>query len=225
MIPKTKSKMFYVSILLVGFLGIFNVYLLSSNPGAGVKDNFKGLSGTVTVAIDGVTVVQQDSINPISYDYIACMVWQTGCGSLTGSGNNLIFPQPLTYTTTATISSIYPAMTYLGALDLSSGTQTSNVCTNVLSTNGMNETVATITHSGQVNTPIVTLTASWTATSTISAIQSVCLTPATSNLYVSQFKNAPSEGTSNPTDYAYENFASQSLSSGQSITITWQFNM
>ena len=191
-----------------------------------LNDKFT-LTGLVTVTVtnpDGTVVSQtkQDAITTLSYDYIACLVWGAGCSTAnSGGGGCYIFPCGTTITTTATISSYLAFNTYAVGIGLSTASQTGSACNGLITTSGLSATVASVSHSTSNNSPIVTLTASWTSTGSISP-QAVCLLPATTNANVAAFSNAISQ---TGFDMAYENFSAQSLTSGQSISVTWSFNM
>jgi hypothetical protein len=211
--------------MVIAILGVALVSSYSNIQTNHLNDSAR-LTGTVLVQVkdqNGTVVSQtkQDAITSISYDYIACLVWGTGC-TLSDNTNCNVFPCGTTYTIATTITSMLPINTQLVGLILSTGTQTSNTCVSGQSTNGLAPLVASTSHSGGVNTPIITLTGSWTYTGTSVTITSVCLAPATTNAFFTQFPNAVSQISS---AMAYENFAGQTLSSGQSITITWTFNM
>jgi hypothetical protein len=218
--PFVQTKKFSVvmaSVLIIALIA--GVMLGSSQVNKNYNENV-ALHGTVFVTVRDAngTVVSQtrnDTIYSASYDYIICYIWQTGCAYV----NGLNFPST-TFITTATITSFQPYNSVLNAMMLSSGTQSTDACTNVINSNSLSPTIASsIVHNQGSNQ--VLLTASWTATGSQN-VQSVCLGAGTTNAYIPQYPNSPLSGST--FSFASENFSTQSLTVGQSITIQWTFS-
>ena len=237
-----KSKYFTAAALVViALLVVSNITILSNQVKTNTAtDNLGGLTGTVLVQIrdpNGTVVsqTQNDTITNLSYDYIACMVFGSTCGQFVGNslgpyGVGVSTATTLITTITfATVSAYYPVMSSLDGLALSSGSQTSSAFQNTLTTNGLAPLAASVTHSAGINTPIVTITGSWTFSGSSQAIQSIGLVPAACNNDYLLLPGPPACYVVAPaatmTDFAYENFATQTLTTGQSIGVTWTFSM
>lgn len=224
----SKHRLFITALTVIAVLCVTNFWILSQD-----SQNFTSsfhVQGILTITVRDkngtiVSQVKRDAITPLSYDYIACFVWSEGCNALSGSASNLIAP-PTTYTTTATLSSYYCLCSALIGFAVSTSVQTSSSCNNVQTTNGLSPIASTVSHSQGVNTPIVTLVGSFTYTGGGVTLQSICLVPGVGPFAPSQFTSQYVFGISSTmTSFAYENYSGQTLSMGQSISFSWQFNM
>jgi hypothetical protein len=205
-------------IAIVALLGM-NAFLLNQSVQVKQHSNLV-LNGVLTLTVDNKTVVKQDTITTFSFDYISCLIWDAGC-TYVGSG---LFPATTTIITTATLTGPLIA-TFLTALALSTSSQTSSTCTNAINANGLSPIVASTSHTQGSNTPVVTLLGSWTYTGSSITVSSVCLEIAQSGAFITQLTNTPLVPSGSTASYAYEDFSGQTLSSGQSIGLSWTFNM
>lgn len=198
-LSKTNITLIAIIVSLITMIIVSNTY--NSSP---INDNF-GIKGYVTVRINGHVVTQNDAIYSGAYNYIMCDVYYN-LGACTAAG--------IILTTTVTTTETLPVINFpLTGLVLSSVTQTNFACNGQISGSGLSGQVATQSYS--ISTNQIVLSASWTATSTINAINSICLFPV----------SPPSTLITAIPAIAYENFVSQqSLSSGQSISVSWTFS-
>jgi hypothetical protein len=220
-----KSKYITVSLVaIIALLATANVFMFVNVPQTKtINENLGGLTGNVLITITDPngTVVSQtkvDSIYAVSYDLIACVVWSS-CANIGGLYNS---QTPQTLTTTITLSQPYIDNFFTG-FALSSTVQTNGACVNQLSGNGLTPIIANIAHTIGQNTPIVTLQGAFTYTGTPNQnVLSICLLMATENTLVS---GATPGVLSSTTSLASENIGTQTLSTGQSISFSWTFNM
>ena len=200
--------------VLVTLIGM-NVYQYSYNQQR-MDENF-GVVGSLNVYVNGhQTVHGADTIVVQAYEYIGCKIFNfsgslTGCTysdaanpcSIGGIGQNgtrcNIVARGFVLSTSGASPSIYDS-----------------VCPSATSANGFGAALATVTHT--VNTNQYTLSYTWTATGP-ATISKICLTwvEAIGGSFI-----APS--TANGI-YAETLFpSSQTLSSGQQLTVQWTFN-
>jgi hypothetical protein len=232
-----KSKRNQLIIGIVAFLLIPNVlslngYLAEQQQYKQLSDHI-GMSGFLTVSVrdaNGTLVSQAkyDTITTMAYDFAYCLMFGGGLTSGSGPGcaSGLLFPST-TVTTTATYTSPQLYVACLCGIALSTSTQTSTACTGIQTSNGLAPAVASAnSHTFGVNTPVVTLTNSWTNTGGAVTITSACLvTGMGPNTPPAFFPEEVIGVSSVMTTYAYENFSGQSVANGQSITIIWTFSM
>ena len=189
------------------------------------------LTGVITVSIkdaNGNIISQKhyDTITTLAYDFAYCFMFGGALASASGTGCavNLLYPAT-TVTTTATYSTPQLWAASLTGIALSTSDQTSSACQNVQTTNGLSPIEATVTHYSGINTPVASLFASWTYTGAGVSIASVCLVTAMGANTPPAFSTTVIGVSGTMTTYAYENILPQPLTSGQSLTVTWQFNM
>lgn len=181
---------------------------------------------TISVSDPNGTIVSQtraDAISSAANDYLACVLFNNNCnGSSGGAESSLLFPST-TITTTATITNAQFYLASLVGIALSTATVTNAGCSGVQTSNGLAPSVAGASYSSSGGT--VTLSNSWTFTGSSVTITSVCLVSAMGPEAPSQFGTTVINPSSDMTDYAYESFTGQTLTEGQSISISWTFTL
>lgn len=193
-----------------------------------LKTEMAGLSGVVTVSVTDPngTVVSQtraDGISSASNDFLACVLFNINCnGASGGADSSLLFPST-TITTTATISNAQFYLASLVGIALSTATVNNAGCPGVQTANGLAPSVATGSYSSVAGT--VTLSNSWTFTGSSVTITSACLVSAMGAFAPSPFSETVINPSSDMTAYAFETFTGQTLTTGQSIGISWVFTL
>lgn len=221
---RTRFVIVALTILVLGLL-IANGYLLST-PAQKAQTGFN-LKGIVTVLVKDangklVSQTKNDTINTNTFDYLACVVFNSPEGCTAALGYGMMVTDVTTVTTTATLPLAFSfpvdpfVMTGMG---LSSNIVTTAGCSGLLTTNGLAANNSAESHT--VNTNSILLTQSWTFTGGSQSIQSVCLFPFAIKFFTGA---AASTVLISSLAFAWETFSPQTLTTGQSITIQWTFS-
>lgn len=225
---KLSKNRIIISVLtiIVIILVIVNVSLVLQPTAVNSKLPMKGVITVKVVNPDGsiAKIVKNDTIFVGTYDNIMCALFfdVTACGS--ASGYNM-FSQNLTTLTTTIILPIsggngpQPPFIMTG-IALSSSVVTSSGCAGLLSASGLAATPASTSHTANTNS--IVLTASFTYTGASQTIQSVCLLPKSTGAALGRGQAGGVITAS--AAFAWETFSTVTLTTGQSISISWTFS-
>ena len=222
------------SLALVAAIAFWTAATYLTTPTVGHHDNVP-ITGTLSIFKDGQVVYQKaDVVTYDMYSYIVCKLFNdsTACAAMAGNyasfspGTNgcMVYTGDLTsgsYTDTAHFYSKALCSAIGVAISFSNVTPTQGgQCIAVITTNGGSPVKATT--SFNLNTNSVTLTASWTASASLTGISSVYLFPYNDKSGV--VVQVAGAGGSVCHSLAADTFTSQSLSNGQSLSIQWTFS-
>jgi len=226
----------FAIVIVAGLMGLLigsNVYQMMANANT-AQENF-GFKGVVAVYIDGKEVTHNnDVIEYNMYDFLMCKTWNdsTACDTpATGGLCNLytgLCALPThgceTWSTSGvanhpdrfTSSTRCTATAALLSTDTSIPNQSFSACPSYLTTNGFAPVQVTSSHVAGSNS--LTLTATWTASGNQAGIDKACI-----GLWNDQSNNVVISPTSssNPLAMFVDNFAAQSVTTGQSFQIQW----
>ncbi len=222
-----RTRFVFVALTVLVFgLVIFNAYILTA-PAKPVMETGVHFKGSVTILVkdpDGKIVSQtkNDTIFTGSYDFLMCVLFNdpVGCSSATNFG--MMLTRQTTVTTTATLPLMgggsFPLSPFImDGIGLSANAVTAQGCSGLIIGNGLDAANSATSHTIQTNS--ILLTESWTFSGGTQAIQSVCLFPVTTSS-----AGIPSAALITSAAFAWETFATQTLTTGQSITVQWTFS-
>lgn len=165
------------------------------------------MRGDVTIYVDGVEVEHvHNAITYQNFAALSCRLYNDsqGCSDTSPNGDPDLFN-----------NTVNIALTGIGvSTDTTTPTQSNAGCAGLVTTNGLEATIATTSYD-YPDTAII-LSASWVATGAVASIDKACLFAVQgSNIY---------SGTSGNATYASTKFTAVSLAGGQSLGITWTIN-
>ena len=226
----TRRDIKVASLALVAALGFWLVSGALFQPQTGGFHEGVPIRGTLTVYKDGQVVYHApDVVTYIMYGYVVCKLFNdsNACAQMvtdftaTGSNGCLTVYSPRGGTTT---NNIFQSRSGCSAVGVGVSTSSSapsaggTTCSTFQSTNGFSPVKATTSFSTNTNT--ITLTASWTASGSVSNLQQVYLFP------YDDYRSSVVDNSGTLTTcfaLAADTFTAQSVSSGQSLSVQWTF--